>query len=236
MKDMVVHNETGYLVPTWIMPCQSHISGLSPASNVETEYLLMGQTVWVDTEAMAEALRSLLGSPERRAAMGSAGRARAAARYAWTRLRQSWHTVWDALLAEAARETSEQARRRREHAGRLGLPTPYLYLFGHYGTGVFRADAQAFRITERGRAVAVGEESLAFYDDTLALLHPEIFDALLAVLGAADRDGAVLDEMVRHVADRTGRDGDTIRFHVALLLKRGAILPCPSPATTDETA
>lgn len=236
MRDLVTDSETGCLVPTWIMPCQDRLSGLSPASNVATDYLLMGQTVWVDTEVMTESLRTLLQSADRRAEMGRAGREKAASRYAWTRLRESWHTVWDELLAEAERETLEQAHRRREHAGRVGLPTPYLYLFDHYATGVFQAEAQAFRLTDLGRAVAGGDKSVAFYDDTLALLHPDVLDALLAELYTANGDCLILHDLLRRVARNTGQDGDTIRFHAALLLKRGAIVPCRAPAQAGVSA
>lgn len=236
MKDLVDHGRTGLRVPTWIMPCQERLSGLSPVSSLATDYLLMGQTVCVDPEALTDALRGLLRSPERRAEMGIAGREKAAGKYAWTCLLSSWHTVWDELLAEARREATEQAQSRREHAHRVGLPTPYLYLFDHYATGVIKAETQAFRLTDAGRAVADGSRSLALYDDTLALLHPDVLDGLLAALGAAGRHGAVLNDVVRNVAKHTGHDGDAIRFHAALLLKRGAIAPCPSPPLRSEAA
>lgn len=118
----------------------------------------------------------------------------------------------------------------------MGLPTPYLYLFDHYATGVFQTDAQAFRLTDAGRAVAAGSTSLAFYDDTLALLYPDVLDALLAVLGAAGEHGIILEDAVHRVAVQSGQDGDTIRFHAALLLKRGAIAPCRPSAAKRETA
>jgi hypothetical protein len=229
LRDMVRHDETGFLIPTWWMPCHSRLAGLSPASDPATEYLLTGQTVWVDTEALGAAIRRLNSSRSLREQMGAAGRALAEREYSWTRLRHSWHTVWDDLIAGAEREPLDDARRRRDYAGRLGLPTPYLTLFDHYASGVFRAEAHAFRLSTLGRAVANGQSGLAFYDDTLALLHQDVLDSLFADLGAAPQEGRVLSALVSRAAAATGKDEDTIRFHVALLLKRGALIPCRLP-------
>jgi glycosyltransferase involved in cell wall biosynthesis len=60
--------------------------------------------------ALAEALRSLIRSPERRRELGKAARARAVERYDWRRCAQAMERLYEAALAE----TDPAAERERE--------------------------------------------------------------------------------------------------------------------------
>ena len=82
----------------------------------------------VDVPATAQALTALLGDPQRRAAMGAAGRARAKALFDWRVVIGRYQELW------AEQAAIRQCGRRAAPGGRPAHPlrdNPFL-LFGHY--------------------------------------------------------------------------------------------------------
>jgi glycosyltransferase involved in cell wall biosynthesis len=222
MRDSVVHDETGLLVPTWWVPGTAAAEAFSPAGWIMTDYLLLAQCVWVDADALAEALRQLLGDAARRQRLGAAGRARVEAHFARPAVMARWRALWQELLDLAATETATDAAARRAHAARLGSPTPYLALCDHYATGVLD-DGQRLRLSPRGRRIEAGDATLAFYDETLPLVRAEVIDALFALLRGAGAAGLARGEAQRAVPAETRRPFEETAFHVALLLKHRAV-------------
>lgn len=223
MRDIVTHEVTGLLVPTWWMPGLGRVEALSPATPVLTSYMLLAQSVWVDTGALARALRALLRSPRRCAEMGAAGRARVERELTWARVMERWFALWDALLEEAAREAPAEREARRGEAAGIGLPAPYLRLFDHYATGVIDPERQCVRLTDTGRAVLEGRQALRFYDETLCLLRQEVVDAALDALRRAEPAWALMRALVEAISSATGCAQEDVRYHLGLLLKRAVI-------------
>ena len=128
-RDIVVHGETGLLVPT-TGPAATPDANLKAPLTFDSHYHLgLAQTTAVDLPALAGALRQLLLSPALRANMGGAGRKRAVERFAWPVVLEQYLALWDRLWAEPA------------EAGPLrDIPHPlapdFGRIFGHYATRV----------------------------------------------------------------------------------------------------
>jgi glycosyltransferase involved in cell wall biosynthesis len=222
LRHHVREGETGRLVPTYWMPALERIEAFSPVSTRWSAQLLLAQSTWVDVEVLADALRELLGDAALRRRMGAAGRRMAEEAYAWPRVMALWRDLWAALERGASEESPEAAQARRAGALRIGAPVPYLHLFEHYATGVFDLQRYGVTLCAQGRRVAAGEAEVKFYDETLALIRDEVLRAILATL--SDTQHYVqLEGLIRTIAEVTSADLDVVRFHVALLLKRGLL-------------
>jgi glycosyltransferase involved in cell wall biosynthesis len=102
-RDTLVHGETALLVPTTLpaagagLPlARRYEDGVDSYDHYCTRASLAAA---VDVPAAAEALTALLRQPERRAAMGEAGRRRAAALYDWRVVIGRYQELWAELAA-----------------------------------------------------------------------------------------------------------------------------------------
>lgn len=222
-RDTVVDGETGILVPTYWIPGLNRLSDLSPASPMMTEYLCLAQCVWIDTDRLAQAIRTLLRSADLRARMGAAARARAEQHFSWPAVLEQWRALWAELLEAATRESESSRAVRRDYAATLGLPTPYLDLHAHYATGVLRPDTARVRLTASGRAAFTGKTTLRFYDETVPLLRQEAVDAVARLLLDAADHGILLRTLASEVERCTRVASSDVLFHLALMLKQGLL-------------
>jgi hypothetical protein len=145
-RDTLVHGETALLVPTTLpMPesgqifAERHEDGRDSYDHYCAQTSLVSA---VDVAATAEALTALLGDPERRAAMGAAGRARARGLFDWAVIVRRYQELWAEQAAIRAR-AAPVARAGPAHPLR---DNPFV-LFGHYAT-------RSLAPTTRLRAVA----------------------------------------------------------------------------------
>jgi D-inositol-3-phosphate glycosyltransferase len=96
-RDLVVPNETGFLVPTYWQPCDSFVADIAGLWEPEPTHFYLGQTVAVDVELMASALASLIAKPELRHEMGAAGRRRVHQRFDWRTVIRQYEELWAEL-------------------------------------------------------------------------------------------------------------------------------------------
>ncbi|MCW3061849.1 MAG: hypothetical protein JWQ02_3670 [Capsulimonas sp.] len=223
MRDMVIDGETGYKVPTYWMPGLDQMDAISPATALSLEFLLVAQRVWVDTTQLTKALTALLRSPETRAAMGAAGRARAECEFSWNIALERWVSLWDELAEGAALETEGERAARRSDIDRLGQPTPYDKIFAHYATAVIDDQLNSVRLSAYGHTVASRTSQLELYEETLPLTEARIFDALLDTLSQIGSDWMRIGEALERAAAVSQRPTDKVRFHLSLLLKRDVL-------------
>jgi hypothetical protein len=226
--DMVEDGITGHLLPTLAFPLPDRVEMISPALTLGTEHMLIAQSVWVDAAALQVSLSALLRSPELRAEMGAAGRCVVEQKFSWPSVRSRWLSLWDELFATAEAETAEQRTARQAGANALGLPTPYRRMFHHYAANVADPDRHAFRLSRTGREVLENRRRLAFHNETLALLRPEVVGAVLKTLGSGEETRLTLRGLTETVGRQTGARLDDVTYHVAALLKRGLLEPTSS--------
>lgn len=145
-RDIVVHGETGLLVPT-IGPATTPEIDLEAPLTYDTHYhLRLAQATAVEIPALADALARLIRDPELRRTMGAAARRRVEAEFAWPKVIDAHLALWEELWREPA--APEPLR---------GIPHPlapeYGALFGHY----------ASRVLEGGTMLKAGRTGQAFY-------------------------------------------------------------------------
>ncbi len=87
-RDTVVHGETGYLIPTAMSQAGAGLTIAQRFADGTDDYLrylsIVQQQTMIDIPAYAEALSALVSDPEKRRAMGAAGRRHVAAHLDWS--------------------------------------------------------------------------------------------------------------------------------------------------------
>ncbi|MBS1708324.1 MAG: glycosyltransferase family 4 protein [Armatimonadetes bacterium] len=219
-KDLVVDGETGYLVPTYWIPGTRRSEEVSPLSELVSHYLMLAQSVWIDTEAMTARLHDLLASPGLRQRLGANGRARAERMLAPEVVMGQKFDLFEDLI-EAARAESPEAKARRAGNSGLGMICPRS-VFASYATGDLATVAAQVRISQKGKEVLQGKAGVALYDEVLAVTHPALYDAVLHGLAEADRP-QMAQTLVEECSRKLGVDTDDIWFHLGVLAKRGYV-------------
>lgn len=208
-RDIVVHGETGFLVPTMGPPSSPEVDLAAPLNFDNHYHLALAQTTAVDVPALAGALGRLVRDPGLRRTMGAAGRARIEKRFAWPVVIEQYLALWDELWREPA------------EAGPLrDVPHPlapeYGRIFGHYPS----------RTLEDGTMLVIGRTGEAFYRNRdFPNLYAGLKDAIdldtirrLAFFARNPVDGATL---IRKVAEATpGRNVTQIKNHILWALKQ----------------
>lgn len=114
-RDLVEPGVTGYLVPTLASLHTPWLDGVAYGLDDMQHQLLRGQRTVLDVPALAEALRALARDPERRRAMGRAGRERVLARYTWREVVRQWLELWEELNGLALSPDEERAAKSARH-------------------------------------------------------------------------------------------------------------------------
>jgi D-inositol-3-phosphate glycosyltransferase len=98
-RDLVVHGQTGFLVPTTWAECDDLIvrNGLLYSQDFELDHFQLGQSVCVDIRALSNALLELVNNRELRLHMSAASRARAEAVFDWRKIVRKYEELWTDL-------------------------------------------------------------------------------------------------------------------------------------------
>ncbi|WP_419786165.1 glycosyltransferase family 4 protein [Pseudodesulfovibrio sp.] len=145
-RDIVVHGETGMLVPTIGAPDTPDADLLAPLLFDNQYHLLLAQRTAVEIPALAEALGALIRSPELRRTMGGAARQRVCSHFSWSGVIRQYLELWDRLWETPV---DPEALRAVDHPQSM----PYGRLFGHYPT----------RLLAPGTMLRTGRTGEAFY-------------------------------------------------------------------------
>lgn len=223
LRRHVREGENGRLIPTYWMPGLDQVEAFSPLSTRWSAQLFLGQSVWLDTDVLTQSLREFLDDPALRTQMGTIGRVMAEEIYGSARIMADWHQLWNELEKSAQQEPPADAQARRTGALALGLPLPYLDLFGHYATGVLHPKRYAVHLTEFGQEVADERAQVEFYDETLPLLREIVMQHLLSTLWHNRANPVLISDLAHSTATATSTSPDEVRFHIGLLLKRGLL-------------
>lgn len=217
-KDLVVDGETGFLVPTYWVPGTGRSEAVSPLTELPTHYLMLAQSVLVDSDVLADRLGRLLRDAGLRQTMGAAGRARAESQLAPRVLADRLVTLFEELLDYARGEDGAARQTRRERAQHLGLMCPRS-VFASYATGDLGTTASTVDLTDAGREVVAGRRGVGLYDEVLAVTHAALYEAVLHDLshkGVQDTH-----TFVDSLSQKFSVDPSDIWFHVGVLAKRG---------------
>ncbi len=133
-RDLVVDGQTGYLIPTYMIPgATADTTSRLVFGEIGNEEFVAecNQSAAVDVEASAAAYVRLIEDASLRQQMGEMGRRRAVEQFAWPRIIRSYERLWGEQelerLARAPRENAD----RKPHDGPALYPSPETSFIGH---------------------------------------------------------------------------------------------------------
>nr|WP_207263852.1 glycosyltransferase family 4 protein [Desulfovibrio sp. Huiquan2017] len=208
-RDIVVHGETGFLVPTMGPPSTPEVDLAAPLNFDNHYHLALAQATAVDVPALAEALGRLIRDPGLRRAMGAAGRERIERHFAWPVVIKRYLALWDELWREPV-----EAGPLRDIAHPLA--PEYGRIFGHYPS----------RTLEDGTMLVAGRTGEAFYRNRdFPNLYAGLKDAIdletvrrLVFFARTPVDSATLIRKVSDTAPQ--REATQVRNHILWALKQ----------------
>ena len=160
-RDIVVHGETGLLVPT-LGFADTAETDVQAAFWFENQYhLKLSQSCAVHVPALAGALARLGTDKELRARMGEAGRRRVLERFSWDTVIERYVAFWDELAAVPLSGEQERRFRAARH--------PQIMRFGEYFRGHFSGVPDAGRLA--GITVKRTAAGDALYRGVLPVMH-----------------------------------------------------------------
>lgn len=162
-RDLVVHEETGYLIPTLWQRCDSRICDYASMWEPAVPHFFLSQTVSVDVDSMAASLRELIANAELRAKMGARGRRRVLDLFDWRVVIRNYMDLWE--------ELNQVASKQEFSAQPSSWYRPNFFsTFDHYATSVLEPMTEV-RATRN-------EYSIPPHNDLVCLMRPEVITAI----------------------------------------------------------
>ncbi len=209
-KDLVLHGQTGLLVPTTgpdFTPGTDMLRSIVPASEY---HLLLAQQCAVDVPELGTAIWRLAADSVLRRSMGAAGRDRVLGAYTWRHIVQKYMDLW-AALNDAPCALPENPWERPASALFHPSSPHYMDVFGGYFTrplSVLAASGRKLRWSRVGEAVYRGQDYPVIY----RLVEGRVsLDALKKLLFAARKGAFTADlraVLTSLPAPRSGSDPD----------------------------
>jgi glycosyltransferase involved in cell wall biosynthesis len=214
-RDLVIHNETGFLIPTYWADCNKEVSLLSRINqNWGTDHLHLAQSVSVDVKKISEYLSLLVNDGELRLKFGQNARNRTAQTFDWRILIPRYEDLWKELFELSEHSTFKEIRRD------IFVPK-YFECFGHYASQILTGSMEV-TIYEDGRAFLRTHKLPYVPGELYERISQRIVFILLAFL--LDEEITTigrLESYARNILKNVS--SDTIMFHILWLLKKGFI-------------
>lgn len=220
-RDLVVHGETGYLLPTtMIRDAAADITSRLFLGEISYDHFLAecSQTVAVNVSAAAQAYARLLDDADLRRRMGAAGHRRVLDCFTWQHVIETYEELWRSQERERRVQLARSGAASRPLQGPAKYP-PLEYTFAGYPSALLSGD-------DRLVGVAGSEDAL---QNLLALpltnhsagSRSSAAAAIQAVLAAATPPRSI-DELDACLCE-AGVGGDKGRATLAWMLKYGLL-------------
>ena len=200
-RDIIVHDETGLLVPTLGPDATEDADLLAPVTYDNQYHLLLAQRTAVEIPALARALKRLIDSPTLRRTMGAAARQRVLDTFTWDRVLARHIQLWDDLW-----QTPVDAGPLRDTAHPLAMP--YGKLFGHYTSRCLAPDTM-LRAGRTGEAFYRGRDFPTLYSGMTLTIDPDMAKKLV-FLARKSVDSATLIrkliDMAPHMTEESAKN------------------------------
>jgi glycosyltransferase involved in cell wall biosynthesis len=207
-RDLVLHDETGLLVPTLGPSATDAVDLLAPMSFDNHTHLLLAQRLAVDVPAMAAAIRRLAENAGLRRDMGRAG-VRNASGYSWRAVAGRYADLWEDLWTRPVPEVPEAPAKRHPSA------VAYARVFAGFPSGTFGPDVM-LTASRLGNAVYRGQDFPLVYEGLEAVVDEQ---ALRTVLVLARKPAPAPEIAQKLTASRPDMDEQAAQALVLWCLK-----------------
>ena len=163
-RDIVVHGETGILVPTLGSEETGFVDAMAPLVSDFHYHLWLAQGVAVSVPDLAHAIIALLRDVKKRVRLGRAARQRIAAHFSWQRILREYEKLWEDLWQVPV----EAEPPCTVHP----LNLPYATIFHGYPCGHLNRETQLVW-TRCGKALYHGQEFPLIYAGLEGLVDQE---------------------------------------------------------------
>ena len=214
-RDLVVHNETGFLIPTYWADCNDAYL-LSPIhQNWETDHMHLAQSVVVDVKKMSDYLSLLIKDKELRLKFGRNARNRIARAFDWQVLIPKYENLWKELFELSQHSTFKKNRTE------IFVPK-YFECFGHYPTQTLTGSMKV-TISEDGR-IFLRTRKLPYVPGEL-YERISLTTVLILLAFLLDEEFTTIDRLVSHGKKILKNvSSDIVMFHILWLSKKGFIV------------
>ncbi len=212
-RELVIHNETGFVVPTYWAKCDQMINSAAPLSSWLLSHLYLSQSICVDFTKMREYVLVLVENPELRRKMGEAGRKRVLENYDWHIIIKQYEELW--------RELSQEAKGVEQiQSGALFKPQ-YFRAFKHYTTSLLDEESE-INLSERGKDL-LGEKAkpVDFYAEMGVLLNPGVMEGVIVTLG--EGGWMKVGNVVRKMEEVYGIASEMAIYQIMWMMKYGVL-------------
>ncbi len=153
-KDIVVHGETGFRVPTLAPAKTEKLDTLARILRNGHHQLLRSQQTAINIGKLQEAIAQLVGDIPLRKRMGEAAKKRAAQLYTFDAVVEQWLTFWQELAQAPISKEEEESIRAAKHPFALNFGEAFAcYASGHL------QDNHGLQCTDLGQAFLEGKST-----------------------------------------------------------------------------
>lgn len=203
----VLHEKTGFRIPTYWMECDADICTYAPISPWLLNQFYLSQSICFDIQCMANALFLLIEHDELRSKMGLQARQHAIQTYDWKVIIHHYIELWEEL-----------------HKIAVSSPVPpvspswyrpqYFKTFEHYATATVQPTTKV-RVTNSEWASPTENTPHPWYEELNTKLNPEILNTILSLSSGWITTTKLEQNLSRHMNIST----ETFRYHLLWLLK-----------------
>jgi glycosyltransferase involved in cell wall biosynthesis len=212
-RDTVVDGKTGFRIPTYWTHCHDDLSKLGAVLSPDSiDHLAAAQSVALDLNLLVERLDLLVKNASLRHKMSEESRKRAVSEYGWQQVIRRYERLWC--------ELSQVARRTKYEPCKSGLyqEANLFQMFSGYPTRML--DQEKLELSELGKALVQGNQSLPVYDDEARIFTRDLFEQILVGLVNAAKP-MNFNELARAMGRKDAVETAHMRRHAMFLLKYG---------------
>uniref|UniRef100_A0A832EKW7 Glycosyltransferase n=1 Tax=Desulfacinum infernum TaxID=35837 RepID=A0A832EKW7_9BACT len=215
-RDLVLHGETGFLVPTYAGACQDPWDSLAGLLDLAVLRFYRAQKIAFDMKAMVQALHTLVCRADVRREFSRKAR-RQVQEFRWSRVIRAYRALWQELGALA---------RQGAHKATTGPYRPILTpsvgkIFPHYPSEVM-TDETLLGLGPSGGAFAAKVYFPVQYAEVKLLLKEDILHAMAQHVS---RQEMTVGELVLWAKTLWGMDRDSAMLHLDWLFKHAVVAP-----------
>ncbi len=146
-RDIVVHEETGFLVPTIASRDTPRLDSMAGVYANKVHQVIRAQQTAIDIPSLQSALWRLMSDPELRKSMGKKAKERAAELYDFDKVIDHWIKFWQELASTPISKEQEGILRKARHPFTLN----YAQAFSSYASHNLQAESMLY-CTDLGQA------------------------------------------------------------------------------------